>query len=129
MSSTPVQRQSRVVWFEIPTADFDRAAAFYERILAVTLQKADFGPDKIGVFPYTEPAVSGCIVKGDRYRPGPDASVVYLNADPALDEVLARVEPAGGQVVLPRTALPEGMGYYAHIRDTEGNRVGLHAVS
>jgi predicted enzyme related to lactoylglutathione lyase len=38
------------------------------------------------------------------------------------------VEPAGGKISLPRTALPEGMGFYAHILDTEGNRVGLHAI-
>jgi predicted enzyme related to lactoylglutathione lyase len=29
---------------------------------------------------------------------------------------------------MPRIALPEGMGVFAHILDTEGNRIGLHAV-
>ena len=128
MSSTTIQRQSRVTWFEIPVADFERAAAFYERILALTLKRGDFGPDRLGVFPYAEPAISGCIIKGDRYMPGRDGVAIYLNADPLLDEVLARVEPAGGKISLPRTALPEGMGFYAHILDTEGNRVGLHAM-
>ena len=55
--------------------------------------------------------------------------VVYLNADPQLAQVLARVPKAGGEVLLPRTALPDGMGYFAQIRDTEGNRVGLHAMA
>jgi predicted enzyme related to lactoylglutathione lyase len=54
---------------------------------------------------------------------------VYLNADPALDEVLARVERAGGRICHPRTALPDGMGFFANIVDTEGNRVGLHAMT
>ena len=31
--------------------------------------------------------------------------------------------------MVPRTALPPGMGFYAKIRDTEGNVVGLHAGS
>jgi predicted enzyme related to lactoylglutathione lyase len=129
MSSNTLQRQSRVTWFEIPVTDFERAVAFYEKIFAVTLKQGDFGPDRLGMFPYDPPAIGGCIIKGDRYRPGPDGVAIYLNADPVLAEVLARVEQAGGKVVLPRTALPEGMGYYAHIIDSEGNRVGLHAVA
>ena len=55
--------------------------------------------------------------------------MVYLNADPDLDAALARVEPAGGKVVVPKTPLPPGMGHYARIQDTEGNLVGLHAIS
>jgi predicted enzyme related to lactoylglutathione lyase len=31
-------------------------------------------------------------------------------------------------VVLDKTALPDGLGVFAHILDCEGNRVGLHAV-
>jgi predicted enzyme related to lactoylglutathione lyase len=62
-------------------------------------------------------------------QPADSGSVVYLNADPNLDEALTRAEKNGGSVVTPKTALPPGMGYFADIRDTEGNIVGLHAVS
>ena len=47
---------------------------------------------------------------------------------PSLDAALARVQAAGGSVALPRQALPPGMGYFAHITDLDGNRVGLHAL-
>lgn len=40
---------------------------------------------------------------------------------------VAKVPAAGGKVVTPKTALPEGMGYFAHFVDSEGNRVGLHS--
>jgi predicted enzyme related to lactoylglutathione lyase len=43
--------------------------------------------------------------------------------------VLERVSAAGGKALIPRTALPPGMGYFARILDTEGNQVGLHAIS
>ncbi len=56
-------------------------------------------------------------------------TLVYLDASPALDAALARVVAAGGQVVLPRQALPPGMGFFAHITDLDGNRVGLHALA
>jgi predicted enzyme related to lactoylglutathione lyase len=29
--------------------------------------------------------------------------------------------------LVPKTALPDGMGFYAQIRDSEGNRVGLYS--
>jgi predicted enzyme related to lactoylglutathione lyase len=38
------------------------------------------------------------------------------------------VQGAGGEIALPKTALPPGLGFFAHIIDSEGNRVGLHAL-
>jgi len=123
------QRESRVVWFEIPAADMDRACRFYETVLATGLNRGQFGPETLAVFPYEKPAVSGCLCEMQGHQPSASGTVVYLNADPDLDAALARVEPAGGKVVVPKTALPPGMGHYARIQDTEGNLVGLHAIS
>jgi predicted enzyme related to lactoylglutathione lyase len=55
--------------------------------------------------------------------------LVYLDATPSLDAALERAVAHGGQVALPRQALPPGMGFFAHIRDLDGNRVGLHALA
>lgn len=121
-------RQNRVVWFEIPAADMRRATGFYEAILATSLRQQSFGPHAMAVFPHPESAASGCIIQGQGYRPGIDGPVTYINADPSLDAVLARVVSAGGAIAQPRTELPEGLGCFAHIIDTEGNRVGLHAM-
>ncbi len=59
--------------------------------------------------------------------PAADGTLVYLNAKPSLDAVLARVEAAGGRITTPKVQLPGDTGCFAHITDTEGNRVGLHA--
>lgn len=123
------KRQNVPVWFEIPASDFGRAVKFYERLFGTSLKKEKFGPNEIAVFPHAESAVGGCVMSGQGCKPGADGPVVYLNADPLLDPVLARVGKAGGRVALPRTALPEGMGFFALIEDTEGNRVGLHALA
>jgi predicted enzyme related to lactoylglutathione lyase len=123
------QRESRVVWFEIPAADLDRACRFYETVLATSLNRGQFGPETLAVFPYRKPAISGCVSYSPDHRPAANGTVIYLNADPDLDGALARVNPAGGKVVVPKTALPPGMGFYARIEDTEGNLVGLHAIS
>jgi uncharacterized protein len=117
-----------VAWFEIPSADFDRAVGFYERIFAKKLKREAMGPMQLAVFPYERPGVSGAVVKGSPYEPGQSrGTVVYLDCDGQLDAVLDRVAAAGGEIAVPKTELP-GMGAYAHILDTEGNRVGLHAI-
>lgn len=130
MTPKEQQRESRIVWFEIPSTDFDRAIRFYENILETNLKRDFFGPTELALFTYTAPAIGGAITPpDDAPKVGRDGVVIYLNADPSLDPVLARVEQAGGKVLQGRTELPPGMGCYAKIADTEGNTVGLHAVS
>jgi hypothetical protein len=117
-----------ISWFEIPALDLNRATAFYEQILALTLNRGDMGPQSLAVFPYDrDHATGGTLIIGPGFNPSTEGTIIYLNANPSLDAVLARIEPAGGSIALPRTELPPGMGAFAHFLDTEGNRVGLHA--
>jgi predicted enzyme related to lactoylglutathione lyase len=115
-------------WFEIPVRDMDRAAAFYEALLATTIRREHIAPHALGVIKYDASAVGGCLIQGDDVpAPSTAGTLVYLNAGPSLDTVLARVEPAGGRITTPKVTLPGDMGCFAHITDSEGNRVGLHA--
>jgi hypothetical protein len=119
-------------WFEIPVADLDRAQAFYETVLAASLHREPMGPGiTLAVFPFERGAgVGGCLFRADHGpKPSADGALVYLDASPSLDATLARVEAAGGRILLSRTELPEGLGAFAHIADPEGNRVGLHAMT
>ena len=123
-----MEHRSALNWFEIPVRDMDRAQAFYETLLATTIRRETIPPNQLGVFSYDEPGVGGCLLAGES-APQPSASgtLIYLNAGASLDAVLARVESAGGRVATPKVQLPGDMGVFAHITDTEGNRVGLHA--
>ena len=116
------------VWFEIPAADFERAVGFYEKIFDTRLIKDKFGPADMAIFPHEAEAPSGCIMKGEGYAPARDGTLVYLSSKVDLDVPLAKVARAGGRVATPKTALPPGMGYFAHFVDSEGNRVGLHSM-
>ena len=115
-------------WFEIPATDFDRAATFYNTILAVELRRGMSNGVMNGVFPYEsgdQRSVGGSLVYDPNVKPSRDGITVYLNVDGKIDAVLSRVANAGGQVMLPKTDM--GMGFIAMIVDTEGNRVGLHS--
>ena len=112
------------VWFEIPSTNFERAVKFYESVFQVTLRRENIGGD-LAVFPSGENAVNGAVVSQSGYVPAANGAVVYLNAGEDLTPYLERAAAHGGSVIAPKTALPPGMGHYAHFGDTEGNRVGL----
>ncbi|MEO8386891.1 MAG: VOC family protein [Polaromonas sp.] len=126
--------KNAISWFEIPSTQLDKAQAFYETVLACTLRREPMGPSEGAVFPYEgdgdNAGVGGALMAGPT-APAPAAggTLVYLDASPSLDAALARVVQAGGKIALSRQALPPGMGFFAHITDLDGNRVGLHALS
>ena len=115
-------------WFEIPATDIERAARFYQQIFQVEMVPGPGGQSGFSMSMFPDDGgggVGGALVVGEGYVPSASGAVVYLNCNPSLDPVLARVEAAGGQVILPRTDIGEN-GFYAFIIDSEGNRVGLH---
>jgi hypothetical protein len=118
---------STITWFEIPATDFARAVRFYETILGTAMRHEAAWPS-LAIFPYEQPGISGAIAYADNLKPGSDGVVIYLNCDGKFDAVLNRVEKAGGTIVEPKTHLPS-VGWIAQIRDTEGNRIGLHATA
>jgi uncharacterized protein len=130
MNTTEKTPQQALNWFEIPVRDIDRAQRFYETLLNRPLKREDMGPDTpMATFPFDPAAgVGGCLFGGpNATKPSRDGTVVYLNAEPSLNVVLARLPEAGGKLLMPRTELPDGMGAFAVFEDCEGNRVGLHA--
>jgi uncharacterized protein len=124
-------RNSAINWFEIPVRDMDRAQAFYERMLGKSLRRELMGSScMLAVIPYEQPGVGGALMAGSEApQPATQGALVYLNAEPSLDAALERAVAAGGTITMPRVELPDGMGSFAHVLDTEGNRIGLHAMN
>lgn len=123
--------KNAISWFEIPTTKLDEAQTFYETVLGKPMRCEDMGPSKGAVFAYNKEAdgVGGALIMGPTAPAQSTRGVlIYLDASPSLDAALDRVIVAGGHVALPRQALPPGMGFFAHITDLDGNRVGLHAL-
>ena len=118
----------KVVHFEIPVDDLDRAKQFYSSAFGWELE--DFpGMDYTGIttavagedrLPTERGAINGGMTTRSAEVSGP---VVTINVD-SIDDSAAKVEAAGGSVVKPKAEIP-GMGSYAYISDSEGNVVGL----
>ena len=98
--------------------------------LSNALNRGVVRPSTLAVFNYDQTnGAGGCLFAGESApEPSKGGTLVYLNAEPTLDTVLARVEAAGGRISTPPVKLPGDMGIFAHVTDTEGNRVGLHAL-
>lgn len=119
--------QTKTNWFEIPSTDFQRAVKFYETVFETKLRVEEFGDGPLGIFAGPEGGV-GCVTRNDGHRPAENGPLLYLDAPAGMDNVLARVEAAGGRIALKKTMLPGEMGCIARFIDSEGNRLALHAM-
>jgi uncharacterized protein len=121
-----------ISWFEIPTADIERAATFYETIFDIKLNPLDLPNIKMRMFPLDDmmTQVGGALVKSDGFHKpsSTDGPLVYLNGNPDLQNVLDKVEAAGGKIMVPKTEISPEYGCMAVFIDTEGNRMALHSV-
>jgi uncharacterized protein len=118
-----------VNWFEIPATNFERAVTFYETILNASLHQETFAEQRNALFPHTRgEGIGGAIIPVSDVQPITAGAMVYVNAQTAdnLEQIVSRVEAAGGSVVQPKTSLGP-IGFVAMFRDIEGNLVGLHA--
>ncbi|MBU6341694.1 MAG: VOC family protein [Bacteroidetes bacterium] len=118
-------------WFEIPVTDMDRARKFYETVFEVEMENQEMMGMQMAMFPYDMEAangrVSGALVKSENHVPGMNGAVVYLNANPDIQAVQDRIEPAGGKIIMGKMHISPEVGYMAFFVDTEGNRMALHA--
>ncbi len=115
-----------VGWFEIPVTDMDRAKSFYQTTLGLTLEDHQVGPLQMAWFPMDESTIgaSGSLVKADGYSPSGDGVLIYFTAAD-IDAAIERAGNSGGTVLQDKLSIGE-YGFIAIVKDTEGNRIGLH---
>jgi predicted enzyme related to lactoylglutathione lyase len=123
--------KNAVSWFEIPAIDINRAQKFYEAIFDIQMISLDMPQLQMRLFPIESPMnIGGAICySGDFYKPSAESGpLVYLNGNPDVQNVLDKIEAAGGKIVIPKTQISPEYGYMAVFLDTEGNRMALHSV-
>jgi predicted enzyme related to lactoylglutathione lyase len=118
-----------VGWFEIPVSDMDRAKVFYETVFELSISVHDLGGLIMGWFPAskTPQGATGSLVMHETYIPSETHGAVLYFSCKDVNEELSRVEAAGGSILRPKTAIGEGHGFMALLKDSEGNRIALHS--
>ncbi len=120
----------KVVHFEIPFDDGDRARKFYGETFGwqvAPMPEMDYtivmtGPSDPEKGP-TEPGfINGGMFRRHEEHPGKAPNLVIDVA--SIDDALRKVEAAGGKIVSDK--MPVGdMGFAGYFADTEGNLIGL----
>ena len=117
----------KVVHFEIPYDDGERARRFYKEAFDWQLQEMpgmEYTLVVSGPSSETGPSEPGFINGGMLARQAPiTAPLVTISVDD-IDDALNRIEKLGGKTALGRQAVGD-MGFSAYFTDTEGNVVGL----
>ncbi|MEI8278181.1 MAG: VOC family protein [Bacteroidota bacterium] len=116
-------------WFEIPATDIKRAKAFYENIFSITMDTTSMMGMEMAFFPGENGngKASGGLCQSPMHKPSMDGSVIYLNANPDMSPVIAKIEASGGKIIMPKTNISPEIGHMAFFVDSEGNKVALHS--
>lgn len=120
-----------ISWFEIPTRDIERAQRFYEAIFNMQMMVMDLQNIQMRLFPLDDPMnVGGALTYNENfYHPSStEGPLIYLNGNPDVQNIIDKVEEAGGKVLVPKTMISPDYGFMAVFLDTEGNRIGLHSI-
>jgi len=121
-----------VGWFEVPVTNMERAMKFYETVFGFKLERHEMGELDMAWFPFSDaPGAPGSLVyHKEFYKPSNDGVLIYFTCHSGdLNNELAKVEPAGGKILIPKKLITEDVGYMALCVDTEGNRIALHSGS
>jgi uncharacterized protein len=122
----------RVVHFEIQAEDVERAKTFYAAAFDWSFEDySQFtGSPYWGVVtgPQDEPGINGGLLPRPAPAPalgqGTNGFVCTVQVED-YDATERRILDAGGQVALPKMALP-GTAWQGYYLDTEGNTFGIH---
>ena len=126
--SAPVT-DNPVHYFEIPVTDLDRAVRFYGAVFGYRFERTVVDGYEMALLPRADgaPGASGALAKGDVYVPSVNGPILYLSVDD-IDPVLERATAQGAEILYAKKSIGEN-GYVAEIRDSEGNRIALHAFA
>jgi predicted enzyme related to lactoylglutathione lyase len=113
----------RVVHFELNVSDPERTEAFFTQVFGWKVVKWEGGPEYwlVSTGEDGEPGINGAIM---RSRDGKSQTVNTVQVA-SVDDAAASVVAAGGQVVVPKTAIP-GVGYAAYCTDPNGLLFGIY---
>lgn len=132
-----------ILWVEIPTSDFDRALKFYENVFKTSIEVRTFVNSRVGLFDKEQFGIGISINETENYV-GQSGIKPFIFVNVIRDS-LELVKENNGEIIMPATLLKQRnkngdviigsnlidnqMGYYAEIKDSEGNHLYLYSHS
>jgi hypothetical protein len=119
-------QHNRVVWCDIYVSDLDRAVAFYRAVLDIEVSLETFDGFRFAILQH-DAGNGGCLVP-DPEQICTHGPLLYFNVDGRIRDAVTKVQEHHGQVLQDVHAIGPH-GWRAIVRDSEGNRIALHATS
>ncbi|RMA58983.1 VOC family protein [Ulvibacter antarcticus] len=121
-----LKTKNYISWFEIPALDFQQAVNFYNEIFDIEMTQNSTDINAMAFFPETS-GIGGAVIAGPGSIPASIGPLLYLNAGDDLNNVLNKVEAAGGRIIMTKTLISAEEGYFAIFIDSQGNKLALHS--
>lgn len=126
-----MDKKDKVVHFEIPFDDKDRAMSFYQKVFGwelIDMPEAAAGMTYIMIHAAKtdknnmvaeKGAINGGLFRREEKAANP---IIVIGVD-SIDNKVKEIEAAGGKLIMPKIPIPNG--HYARVLDSEGNLLGL----
>jgi uncharacterized protein len=111
----------RVVHFEIPADNPERAIKFYSSVFGWKIEKTPMPMDYwlVTTGDKDQMGINGAIMPR-----GKEKGVINTIGVSSVDEFIEKIKANKGKILQPRMPIP-GVGYFAYFQDTEGNKSGI----
>ena len=132
-----------ILWVEIPVSNFDRALSFYQNVFETKLALRNFYGKKVGLFNSEIFGVKASINEVENYQ-GTNGIKPFFFVNVMADAIDAVEENGGeiirrpallkqtneqGEVIIGSNLIDNEVGYYAEIKDSEGNHIYFYSHS
>ncbi len=115
---------SKIVHIEIPTTDFDKSKAFYEKVFGWNVELMPDMNYATWMPTDNKDDVGGGFMKVDEPCGCTEGCVtIYIGVD-SIDGKVKEIEAAGGNITVPKTPVGD-FGFFAVFTDTAGGTVAL----
>jgi predicted enzyme related to lactoylglutathione lyase len=117
---------NRVIRFEVPTSDEERAARFFANVFGWQRKDRREGSGEIPLLetgPDKEMGINGSLYLKSRV-PAENARFINMIEVDNIDSYIAKLKSHGAAILFGKATLSGG-GYLAYFRDPDGNVMGI----
>jgi len=114
-----------VVWFEIPVRNLEKAANFYGGLFGWRFDPFDEYDKNYWTIAGKRRGIGGALVLCDKEKgTRVDGCILFIGVE-CLGTALERALALGGEIETKAQQITPSAGYFATIRDVDGNMIGL----
>ncbi len=110
---------------EIPAPDFTKAIAFYTKVFRWGIELVTV--DHYAFFTIGNTGSGGAFDSSLMPAPEKTGMQIVIDVDD-IEQIMREIENQGGEIVMGKTEIPGGHGFYCVFKDPNNNYLQLHSM-